>query len=451
MPDAPPPISRTLAAFAADLQPQDMPADVRHAAKRSLLNFFATALPGAHDIAVETALGTLRKFAGAGDATLIARAETVDPLTAAFINAAAANVHDFDDTHLRTVIHPTAPVAPALLALAKTRTIGGAEFLDALALGIEATCRIGNAVSPDHYARGWHITATCGVFGAALATGKLLGLDEARLVWALGTASAQASGLVETLGTMAKSVGVGGSARGGLLAALLADGAFDGPDRPLEGPRGFLNVTGADPKFGEVADDLGTRWEALKNIHKPYPCGIVLNAVVDGSLELRARRSAPVEAIESITLTGHPLLRQRADRPNVSTGREAQVSAQHAVAACLVFGAAGLDEFGDDAVRDPRVLALRQRVRVEEAPGIPVPDVRIAIKDKDGATDEIAVKDARGTDNRPLTDAEIEDKFRALAARAPGCSRADELIEAVWTLDGSDDAGELMRLARADG
>lgn len=451
MADAASSVSATLAAFVAGFQPPDTPTDVRHAAKRSLLNFFSTALPGAHDIAVETALGTLRRFAGAGDATLIARAETVDPLTAAFINAAAANVHDFDDTHLRTVIHPTAPVAPALLALAEMRTIGGKAFLDALALGIEATCRIGNAVSPDHYARGWHITATCGVFGAALGAGKLLGLDEERLVWALGAASAQASGLVETLGTMAKSIGVGGSARGGLLAALLADGAFDGPAQPLEGPRGFLKVTGADPQFGEVSDDLGTRWETLKNIHKPYPCGIVLNAVVDGSLELRARRNAPVDAIESVTVYGHPLLRQRADRPNVSTGREAQVSTQHAVAACLIFGAAGLDEFGDNAVQDPRVLALRERVRVEETAGIPVPDVRIVVKDKDGATEEISVQDARGTDNRPLTDAEIEDKFRTLAARVSGCSRAEELVEAVWTLDGSDDAGELMRLARADG
>ncbi|MDD9926531.1 MAG: MmgE/PrpD family protein, partial [Rhodospirillaceae bacterium] len=147
-----PPVSETLTAFIASARAADLPQDVRHAAKRSLLNFFATALPGTHDVAVRKALDTLRPFAGAGAATLIGRAERTDALTAAFINAAAANVHDFDDTHLRTVIHPTAPVAPALLAFAEQQPVSGSDFLQALALGIEVTCRICNAVSPDHYA-----------------------------------------------------------------------------------------------------------------------------------------------------------------------------------------------------------------------------------------------------------------------------------------------------------
>lgn len=447
-PDETPPVSRTLAAFIARSRPGDLPDAVMHAARRSLLNFFATAFAGAGDVAVATAASTLADFAGRGEASLIGRAERVDALTAAFLNAAAGNVHDFDDTHLRTVIHPTAPVAPALLALAERRRIAGPDFLHALALGIETACRVGNAVSPDHYARGWHITSTCGIFGAAVAVGKLLGLDEQRLLWALGGASAQASGLVETLGFMAKSVGVGGSARGGLLAALLAERGMDGPARPLEGVRGFLTVTGADPRLGEVTDDLGNRWEVLRNIHKPYPCGIVLNAVIDGCLELRTRRPASVAEIASITLRGHPLLRQRADRPDVMTGREAQVSAQHAVAACLIFGAAGLDQFSDTAVRDPRVLELRKRVRIESVPDVPVADVRITVEDTDGTTEEIVVHDARGTDGRPLTDGEIEDKFRSLASLAPACVRAGELIEAVWTLDGREDVGTLMNLAR---
>ncbi|MEL0110932.1 MAG: MmgE/PrpD family protein, partial [Rickettsiales bacterium] len=326
--------SEAVARFVADSRYEDLPEEVRHAAKRSLLNFFATALEGTHDIAVETALSTLQEFAGAGKATLIGRAARTDAMTAAFINAAAANVHDFDDTHLRTVIHPTAPVAPALLALSELRPVSGKELLHALALGMEFVCRIGNAVSPDHYARGWHITTTCGIFGAALAAGKALGLDARRLVWAMGTASAQSSGLVETLGFMAKSVGVGGSARGGLLAALLAEKDYNGPDRPLEGERGFLKVTGADPQMEEVSGALGTRWEVLRNIHKPYPCGIVLNAVIDGCLDLHERGAGPLDKIESITLSGHSLLQQRANRPDVMTGRESQVSAQHTVAAC---------------------------------------------------------------------------------------------------------------------
>ena len=448
--DATPPVSRRLAEFVVGSRPEDMPEAVLHAARRSLLNFFATALAGSHDVAIETAAATLAAFSGQGEASLIGRPERVDALTAAFLNAASGNVHDFDDTHLRTVIHPTAPVAPALLALAERRQIAGRDFLHALALGIETACRVGNAVSPEHYARGWHITATCGVFGAAVAVGRILGLDPQRMVWALGGAAAQASGLVETLGFMAKSVGVGGSARGGLLAALLAERGLDGPAAPLEGVRGFLAVTGTDPRHREVTDELGSRWEVLKNIHKPYPCGIVLNAVIDGCLDLHTRRTVPVDAIRQITLYGHPLLRQRADRPDVATGREAQVSAQHAVAACFVFGAAGLDQFSDVAVQDSRVLALRGCVRVETVTDVPVPDVRIVIEYADGRQEEAVVHDARGTDGRPLTDAEIEAKFRSLAERAPTSRRAGGLIEAVWSLDRMSDVGAIMALARSD-
>ncbi|MGJ3260821.1 MAG: MmgE/PrpD family protein [Rhodospirillales bacterium] len=448
----PPPVSQTLAEFAASLTWADLPDDVRHNTRRSLLNFFGTAFAGAHDAALDHTAAVLDEFKGAGDATLIGRAATADAMTAAFVNGAAGNVHDFDDTHIRTVIHPTAPVAPAILALAERQKVSGADFLLALALGIEAACRIGNAVSPGHYARGWHITATCGVFGAALAAGKVLGLNGNQLNSALGAASAQSSGLVETLGFMAKSIGVGGAARGGLLAALLAESGLDGPARSLEGPRGFLRVTGDDPDWDEVTGHLGTRWEALRNIHKPYPGGVVLFPVIDACLQFLEDGIFDVDAISRITIHGHPLLRQRADRPHVTTGREAQVSAQHAVSAVLRSGKAGLAQFTDDAVADPGNLAFRKKIVMEDADGIAVAGVRMVIEAGDGATHEIVIDGARGTDARPLTDAEIETKFRTLAAEyAPDCPRAPELIDAVWSLDSSDDAGALMKKARPGG
>ncbi len=444
-----PPVSETLSEFAANLTWADIPDDVRHNTKRSLLNFFATAFAGAHDVALDHTVAVLEEFKGAGSATLIGRAATTDPMTAAFINGAAGNVHDYDDTHIRTVIHPTAPVAPAILALSERQKVSGEDFLLSLALGIEAACRIGNAVSPGHYARGWHITATCGVFGAALAVGKVLGLDAIKMNNALGAASAQSSGLVETLGFMAKSIGVGGAARGGFLAGLLAERGLDGPARPLEGPRGFLQVTGEDPDYEEVSGHLGTRWEVLRNIHKPYPGGVVLFPVIDACMQFLEDGVFDVDAISKITIYGHPLLRQRADRPNVTTGREAQVSAQHAVAAVLRSAEAGLKQFTDDAVADPGNLAFRKKIFMEDQDGIAVAGVRMVIATADGRTHEIVIDGARGTDARPLTDEEIETKFRTLSsAYAPDCPRAHELIDAVWSLDGADDASALMKMAR---
>ncbi|MEX0694400.1 MAG: MmgE/PrpD family protein [Rhodospirillales bacterium] len=444
-----PGLSGTLSRFVAGAGWDDIPEAVRHNTRRSLLNYFATAFAGAHDAALEHSVSVLGEFKGPGKATMIGRAGATDPLTAAFINGAAGNVHDFDDTHIRTVIHPTAPVAPALLALAERNKVSGTDFIMALALGIEATLRIGNAISPGHYARGWHITATCGVFGSALAAGKILGLDAAHLNFALGTASAQSSGLVETLGFMAKSIGVGGAARGGLLAALLAEKGLDGPDRPLEGPRGFLSVTGDNPNYREVTHGLGSRWEVLCNIHKPYPCGVVLFSVIDACMALLEDGDVAIDRIVRITLFGHPLLRQRADRPDVSTGREAQVSAQHAVAATLVFGAAGLQQFTDAAVNDPRVLAFREKVVMHDDGEVDVTGVHMVIETADGAAHEISIDGARGTDARPLSDDEIEQKFRTLVSEyAPDCMRAEELIDRIWTLDQADDVGPIMALAR---
>ncbi|MGQ0656445.1 MAG: MmgE/PrpD family protein, partial [Betaproteobacteria bacterium] len=186
-------ITATLARFVARSRWEDIPAPVRHEAKRTLLNFFGTALGGCRDQAIERLLAVLAPLSGPAQASVPSRSERLDMLSAAFVNGAAANVHDFDDTHLPTVIHPAAPVVPAVLALSETRKVDGRQFLEALILGLEVECRLGNAVTPYHYAKGWHITSTCGVVGAAAAAAKALGLDE--------------------FGTMAKSVSVGAAPR----------------------------------------------------------------------------------------------------------------------------------------------------------------------------------------------------------------------------------------------
>lgn len=211
-----PGVTLKLAQLVADTDTTAIPPRVMHQAKRSFMNFFAVALAGCRTAPVDIALRSLSEFSGGKQATVIGRTERIDGLSAAFLNAAGANVFDFCDNHVRTVIHPTAPVAPALLALSELRRVSGPELLLALVLGNEVEARIGLAVSPKHYSLGWHITSTCGVFGAAAGSGKLLGLDPAKMVWAFGAAATQSSGLCECLGTAAKSASVGNAARNGL-------------------------------------------------------------------------------------------------------------------------------------------------------------------------------------------------------------------------------------------
>jgi 2-methylcitrate dehydratase PrpD len=224
-------VTRTLARFVAQTQWSDLPVIVRNEAKRALVNYFAVALAGSHDPTLGKAVAVYGRFSANDHVSIVGRSERVDMLNAAALNAMSANVYDFDDTHIPTIIHPTAPVAAALFALAEVQPMNGEALLLAFVLGVEAECRIGNAVSPEHYQRGWHITSTCGVLGAAAAVAKALRLSENEIVWALGNASVQAGGLVETLGTMSKSISVGNAARNGLLSALLARRRFLGPRR----------------------------------------------------------------------------------------------------------------------------------------------------------------------------------------------------------------------------
>jgi 2-methylcitrate dehydratase PrpD len=438
-------VTQRLARFVVEARWEDIPPTVRHQAKRSLMNFFAVALAGCRTAPVEIALRSLAEFSGGKQATIVGRTERIDALSAAFLNAAAANVHDFCDTHVRTVIHPTAPVAPALLALAELREVSGPDWLLAFVLGNEIQARIGLAVSPSHYNRGWHITSTCGVFGAASGAGKLLRLDERAMVWALGTAATQAAGLCECLGTAAKSASVGNAARNGLWSALLAQQGFDGPPEPLAGVQGYYNAIAETPDLSAVTEGLGESWELMATSYKPYPCGFVIHPVLDCVLDWRADH--PAAEIVRVVVRGHPLLGDRADRPDVSTGRESQVSVQHAVAVALLRGQAGLDEFSDARVRDPDVLALRRKVELIRDPAFSTIAASVEITTADGCIHHRSQSAARGSDANPMSDAELEDKLRSAAAGWEPQHDVAKLIDAVWALDSSADVSALGSLA----
>jgi len=439
-----PGVTETLARFVADTRWTDIPDPVKHEAKRALLNFFAVALAGCRTAPVEMALTSLAEFSGGKQATIVGRGERIDALSAAFLNAAGANVFDYCDTHLPTVVHPTAPLAPAVLALAELRPVSGPELLLAFILGFEIECRVGGAVSPGHYPKGWHITSTCGVFGAAAGAAKLLGLSDKQIVWALGTASTQSAGLCECLGWPAKSVSVGNAARNGLFSALLAEKGFSGPAEPIAGAQGFLAAMGEPPNWAALTEGLGKSWEVNDNSLKPYPAGFVIHPLLDCALDWR--RQHPGEAVEKVTVRGNPLLLQRTDRAQVATGRESQVSLQHAVAAALVLGKAGLDQFTDACVNDPAVRQMRGRFEVAGDPAISTIAVEMDFWTKDGKKHSVSTRAARGSSANPLKDAEIERKLLDEAKSWRPGHDVRPLIDAVWALDKNGDVSNLAAM-----
>src|SRR5206468_4678338 len=192
--------TKTLASYVVDARIQDVPDDVRHEARRAIVNFMGCAVGGSAHPAVEIAIRALGPYSGKPTASVIGRAERLDPLHASLLNGISSHVHDYDDTTPKNYSHPSSPVASALFAYASVNMVSGRDFMHAFILGFEAESRVGNAVYPAHYDVGWHITGTAGVFGAATAIGRLLGLSVQQMIWAIGLAATQAAGLREMFG-----------------------------------------------------------------------------------------------------------------------------------------------------------------------------------------------------------------------------------------------------------
>ena len=440
-------VGEQIGRFVAGSRWEALPDTVRHEGRRSLLNFIGCALGVARTPPIDMAMGVLAPLSGPERVTVLGRSEQLDILGAAFVNAVGGNLLDYDDTHLRTVIHPTAPVAPAALALAERRGLSGAELLHAFVLGAEVACRIGNAVSPGHYARGWHITSTCGVFGAAMAGGKLLGLDAGQSWHALGIAASQSAGVVENLPSAAKNVSVGNAARNGLFAALLAEQGYTGAPAAIEGPLGWARAMGDEPVVAHITQGLGEDWELLSNTYKPYPCGIVMHAVIDACLALRQEHAIRPEDIADVVITGDQLLLDRGDRA-VTDDRDARVSIHHCAAVALLFGRAGLEEFAAPTVHHPAVTALRARTRVRLDADSPRGAATAAIRTQDGRELEATVLHARGSREHPLSDSEIEAKLRELARHGGFAGAVEQVISTVWELDALPSLEPLLAMLR---
>ncbi len=439
--------TQTLARFVAESRWGDIPPAMRHEAKRALLNWMGCAIGGCRDDTVERALAALNEFSGPRTSSLIGRREKMDALHAALLNGISSNILDYDDTHLRTVMHPTVPVAAALCALAEHRPVTGAQFIEAFVLGVEVECRVGNAVSPGHYAHGWHISGSCGVFGAAAGAAKLLNLDTQQTAWALGIAATQASGLREMMGGMGKSFNLGHAARSGLLAALLAERNFTSSARALEAPRGFAHVLGDEPNLDELTRGLGDTWELAANAYKPYPCGIVLHAAIDACLELCAEPGFNVADIAGVAVRMNPLALELTGRAAPASGLEGKLSVAHAVAAALTQGAAGVAQFTDACVSDPAVVALRGRVTTQPDAACDKAEAHVEFLFKDGRRVARHVPHATGALEKPMSDAAIEKKFHELAASPRAACHARDVIDIAWSLEQVNDAAKFVRAA----
>jgi 2-methylcitrate dehydratase PrpD len=465
-------LAEQLARFAAETTFVRLPAEVVSSTRQRVLDTLGICLAAASFGLGDGVTGLVRGWGGRADAAIVGDTDdrAYPAPQAALVNGTLAHSLDFDDTHLPSVLHPSASVVPAVLAVAQAEGRSGADALAAIAVGIEVTVRLGMggyvAGANVWFERGWHATSICGTLGAAVAGAMLLGLDEAGIGHALGIAASMGSGVIEAnrAGGTVKRLHCGWAAHAGLTAADLARNGYTGPPTVLEGRFGFYEAfLGGSFEPGPVVDGLGQRWELPGIFFKPYPANHYTHAGIDAALSIqRAHGPLDPDQIERIELgVARSALRTigepRAEKIAPRSGYHAQFSGPFTVATALLGGGGlgvSFDDFSDARARDPRRLALAAKVEtiVDEACDQVFPrqfPAVLRIHLRDGTTFEQRVMDNRGGPNNPLRSDELRLKFRVNAERRLSSQAADQLADAVLSLDRASGVDRLVSLTRA--
>jgi 2-methylcitrate dehydratase PrpD len=442
-----PPITQILAQFVANHPSRGWSDAVDHEAHRTFFNWFGCAVGAAHHESAEAALAAVNLLQPSQQASVLGRSDKVDMASAALINGITSHTFDFDDTHLKTIIHPAGPVASAALALAEHRGATGRDVIDALVIGIDVSCRVGNTMYPDHYDRGWHITGSTGTLGAAAACARLLGLDVNQTAMALGIAASQPIGMREQFGTMTKPLHPGAAARAGLMSALLASQGFTASPRAIEAPRGMIQTISTKYDWNEITHELGQRFEISFNTYKPFACGIVIHPSIDACAQLRAR-GITADQVERIELKVHSLVLELTGKKEPADGLQGKFSVYHGCACGLIFGKAGEPEYADDIVNRADMVALRRKVVATVDNSIDEASADVTAVLKDGQRVHVFVEHAIGSLQNPMQDAMLEGKFSAMTDPVIGVGNTKALMAACWNLGQTADVRSLTALAR---
>jgi 2-methylcitrate dehydratase PrpD len=444
-PDTTTGVAGAFAARMGALARAPLPSSVAHEAKRALVNVLALAIGASRHPGVDAIVAAARELGGPAGVPIPGRGDRADAHFAALATGFAAHVDDFDDTHLATVIHPGAACMAVLVALLPETAPSGEAALRAFAVGCEAQLRTGVAISPEHYDRGWHITGTCGVIGAAVTAALLFGFDDAALARAVRLSATMTLGQRDAFGTMTKAFHPGKAAANGILAARLAAQGADAPAGIIEDPRGFVAALSTRFDARQMIGEPDARWELSENTYKPYPCGIVAHPAIDAALQLGTH--VRIADVVELRAHCHPLVPELMGNPDPTDGLEARFSAIHGIAAALCDGVVGLPQYETERVRRDDVRSLRGKTQLVPGDGIARDAARLEVRLRDGTILEEAVEHARGSAARPLTDDELLTKVQLLVEPVLGSGASTSLADAVFSLDGAAGCDALLGAA----
>jgi len=454
--------AETLASFAADLSPARLPRDVAQQAVRLLLDTAGVALAAGPEDFAASIQTVARGLGGPTESSLWGAREQVGMAAAVLANGTLAHGLDYDDTLEEAIVHTGSCCATAALAVGEARHAAGPDVLAAIVAGVEVMAAVGSVCPGAFHRRGFHPTALCGAFGAAAATGRLLGLTATELVTAFGLCGSQASGIIEYLtdGSSTKRLHAGWAAHAGVVAAHLAQAGFTSPRTVFEGTHGFYQAfAGAPPdsgRLGSVIGTLGREWAIQRLMFKAYPCGSINQPYMDCAARIRTRPGFDPTAIREIvcrTAEGpvHRLWEPLAEKRRPTTSYGAKFSLPYCIALVLVDGQAGVDGFSDARARDPRILAVAAKVRYVLDPSLPYPKrftghVRVELAD--GRILEETQDAPRGGREYPLAPEELQEKFRVNALRTLPAAQVETLLDRLLAVPGANDVAPLAALLR---
>ena len=431
-----------LSDHAAGWRGRGLSAELRWHARRALVDWFASLLPGCVRPPATLLVGGLASERGVGQAICYVDGARANMRHAALINAVASHTAEFDDIYRDAGYHPGAPTISAALAAAQARGASLEQLLAAIVAGYEVSCRIGLAVQPSHY-RYWHTTATVGTFGAATATAVLLGLDATGTAHALATAATMAGGLQQAFrgDGMSKPMHAGHAADAGMLAALSAASGVTGALDVLHGPVGFAAATSEDAgKWDRALAGLGGPEAITAMTFKNHGCCGHIFPALDAIAELRREHGFAAEAVSAIHVAGYGATQEVCDRPNAATEQEARFSVQYCVAALLSLGGVRLAAFTPERLADPAMRAIMQKVTVSVDPELAhaYPGrraARVTVRLSDGRVLERYQPTRKGDPDAPLSDEDLSQKFMELAGPVIGPSATKAFLASLWNGD----------------
>ncbi|MDR3561443.1 MAG: MmgE/PrpD family protein [Negativicutes bacterium] len=441
--------TKTLAKNICEYPLEQLPQETIHEAKKSFLNWLGNAI-GAHRHPSITMMQNVAKTMNSSpQATFLGTSLKVDLEFAAILNGMSSSMFDFDDTFLETILHPSAPVFPALVAWCEHNNLPGKLVLQNFVIGAEVEERIALALGRQgHYEKGWHITGTAGTFGATAAMGKMLGLSQEQMVYALGIASVQPTGIRTMFGTYTKPIHAGKAASNGILSALLAREGMTSSLQSLEAPKGYCFLMSDSPDYSFLETPWGNDWQIMRNAYKPFACGIVAHPAIDAAIRLR-NRGINASDIRNIALEVHPLALELTGKPEPKDTLEAIFSVYHGVAVGLLDGKAGQWEYATEHVRDEKVVNMRKKITATVNKQMKTYHALLKAEKNNGEVVEIFVDKVFGSLENPLKEKDLEEKFKDLTAPYLTKENQDKLIKLVWDLDQQPTLHQLIDLCKA--